>query len=335
MRKKRLLITGATGFLGSRTTEKLVLEEDIEFIMAAGRVLKPGTKVESSKVSYLLGDLRNADYVQSLFQNKITHVIHCAALSSPWGKYQEFYDANVLVTHNLLKESKKNGIERFIYISSPSVYFNHRHRLNVKEDDPLPLKFVNYYASTKREAEILLENSGINFISLRPRAIIGRGDTVIMPRIIRAVKEGKLRIIGNGKNMVDLTSVENVIEAIHLSLNKKGQVLNQHFNITNGNPVKLWEVINSTLNQLNMRPPEKKISLPAAKAIAFFIEFFARVAQNKEPVLTRYSVGVSALNFTLDISKAKTLLGYQAKVTTEETINDFVKWHKVNNHGTD
>lgn len=326
--KKRILITGATGFLGFRTTEALAEKEDVEQIIAAGRTLRKEATVFSEKVEYSLGDLQDMDYVHSLFAKGITHIIHCAALSSPWGKYQEFYQANVIPQKNLIAAAELNRITRFIYISTPSIYFDFKNKWNVSEKDSLPSKFVNQYAVTKREAEILLEQSNLEFISLRPRAIIGRGDTVILPRLIRAVKENKLKIIGSGKNKVDVTSATNVVEAIYLSLNANKNALNEHYNISNGNPVDLWEMIDSTLKQLGLSLPKKKISFFVIKNIAGIMECFARTFSLKEPVLTKYSVGTLAMNFTMDITKAKDKLNYQPIMTTEEAVEEFVSWYK-------
>lgn len=332
MNKKRLLITGATGFLGFRTLERLVQEDEVEHIIAAGRVLKDGAIVQSDKVDYRLGDLQDMEYVKTLFEGGITDVVHCAALSSPWGKYQEFYNANVIPIKNLIAEIQKNPINRFINISTSGVYFEFKNKTNVKEDDPLPRAFVNDYAATKRKAELILEASGLNYISLRPRALIGRGDTVIMPRLIRAFNEGKLKIIGTGKNKVDLTPVGNAVEAIRLGLNAEEKALNQHYNITNGKPVLLWDKIRSVLKELGLTLNDKRIPFSIAITVAHLMEVYASMFQNNEPTLTRYSVGTIALNFTMDITKAKTLLGYQPIITVDECIEEFVEWYKARNH---
>ena len=129
-------------------------------------------------------------------------------------------------------------------------YYNGEDRKMVREDYPLPRKFVNNYAKTKRQAEILLEESGVKYIIIRPRAIIGRGDSVIMPRLIKAYSLGKLKIIGNGKNIVDLTSVQNVTHSILLSLNANENACNEAYNITDGKPVYLWNYINKVFKEI-------------------------------------------------------------------------------------
>ena len=244
----KILLTGATGFLGYRTLEKLVNLEYVEQIKATGRTLKDTHKVDHPKVEYILGDLTDVEFVETLMPG-IDYVIHAAALSSPWGKREAFVKANVTTQKNLLEAAKSNNISRYIYISTPSLYFELKDKYNIKESDPLPSKYINAYAETKRMAEIELENADIPYVIFRPRALTGRGDTVIMPRLIRVYDEGRLKIVGNGKNIADLTSVANVVDAIILALTtEKG--INQTYNITNGAPVKLWDSIASILNKL-------------------------------------------------------------------------------------
>ncbi|MBX2985692.1 MAG: NAD(P)-dependent oxidoreductase [Bacteroidia bacterium] len=325
----KILLTGATGFLGYRTLEKLITLDWVKTVIANGTKLLDYRGIENTKVIYKLGRLENSVFVDELV-NGVDMIIHAASFSSPWGKAAEFNSSNIITQQNILSSAKKYGVQKIIYISSPSVYFDGTHRLNIKETDPLPLKFVNHYARTKREAEILLEQSNIPFVILRPRALIGRGDSIIMPRLIRAQHEGKLRVIGNGKNKVDLTAVENVVEAIILSCLVKNEGLNQCYNITNDEPVILWEQIKYVLNALETPLVDKSISYRTAHLIARFLETKSVLTNYKEPPLTCYSVGTLGLSFTLDITKAKQLLGYRPTINTQQAIDEFLNWYKSN-----
>lgn len=323
-----ILLTGATGFLGYRTLEKLVNLNYVKNIKATGRTLKKTHQVNHPKVEYILGDLASNQFVNRLMKN-VDCVIHAAALSSPWGKQEEFVSANVTTQNNLIDAAKKNDVKRYIYISTPSMYFELKDKLDIKESDPLPNRFINAYAKTKRLAEIELEKAGIPFVILRPRALTGRGDTVIMPRLIRAYENGRLKIIGDGENIVDLTSVANVADAIILALTTN-MGINQIYNITNGAPVKLWDSIAVVLSKLGKIPPSKKIPFSIIKLVAIAMEFKSKMTNMKEPDLTVYGVGILAKSMTMDISKAKELLGYEPLVSTEEAINEFVNWYKAN-----
>jgi 2-alkyl-3-oxoalkanoate reductase len=325
----KILLTGATGGLGYRTLEKLCTNPKVEKIIATGRTIKQSHYIENQKISYILGDLTNFDFVLKLVE-QVDYVIHAAALSSPWGKYEAFESANITSINNLINASLNSAIKRFVYISTPSLYFDGNDRFDVKESEPLPTKFINAYSKTKHEAEIILENTTIPYIILRPRALIGRGDSIIMPRLIRAYQEGKLKIIGNGHNIVDLTSLANVADAIELALMVDKSGLNQTYNITNGEPVKLWEAINKVLARLGYEMNQKKVPYSIVKILSQLMELKSKLTDFKEPALTTYGVGVLAKSFTMDITKAKQLLGYTPKVSTNEAIDEFVKWYQQN-----
>jgi nucleoside-diphosphate-sugar epimerase len=326
MGRTNILLTGATGFLGYRILEGLIQTESVKSITAAGRSLNPFRTIKHPKVHYQLGNLEEEEYAFNLVRNSDI-VINAAALSSPWGKETDFIKANVLTQRNLINASIELKIERFIYISTLSVCFNSKDRFLVKESDILPSEFINPYSKTKRDAEILLENSKIPYIIIRPWALIGRGDRVIMPRLIRAFDEGKLRIIGNGKNIVDLTSVENLVDAVILSIQTDKDGLNQTYNISNGEPVVLWECIEYMLSLLGKELSKNKIPYSEAKAVAYLMELKSKFTNNKEPTLTKYGVETLAKSFTIDISKARKLLGYEPKVTIWKSIDEFVKWY--------
>ncbi|MEZ4826175.1 MAG: NAD-dependent epimerase/dehydratase family protein [Bacteroidia bacterium] len=324
-----IVVTGATGFLGFRILERLAESGFPGKIIAAGRTMKPGAIVTGENITYLLGDLSDPAYVESLFSHSPRYVINCAALSSPWGTYEEFFHANVLSQQHLIAFSEKYRISRFVYISTPSMYFDFHHRWNIRESDPLPRKFVNHYAATKREAEILLEKSSLEWISLRPRALTGRGDTVIMPRVIRACDEGKLRVIGKGDNQVDITPVSNVVDAVMLALSAPVQACGQPYNISNGDPVLLWKMLGGVLQRLNRNLPDRKVPFAVAMAAATLMETTARLSRaKKEPALTRYSVGTIGLSFSMDITHAKNRLGYTPRQSVAEAIDEFVEWYK-------
>ena len=324
-----ILLTGATGFLGFRTLERLVQLSNVKKIVATGRILRKSREILNPKVEYVLGDLKDKLFVSTILKD-IDIVINTASLSSPWGSEDDFYLANVLTQKHIITSSENLGVKRFIYISSPSIYYNGEDRIMVKENDPLPTRFVNNYSKTKREAEVLLENSNLNYIIIRPRAIIGRGDTVIMPRLIKAHSDGRLKIIGNGENKVDLTSVNNVVESIILSMNAPDKALNNAYNITDRNPVSLWSSINYVLKGIGKEKVNKTVNFRVAYFAAFLLEFVSRWITKKEPSLTRYSVGVLSKNFTLDVSKAEKLLNYNPVITTEKSIEEFINWYKEN-----
>ncbi|PTM03777.1 MAG: sterol-4-alpha-carboxylate 3-dehydrogenase, partial [Bacteroidetes bacterium] len=189
-----ILITGAAGFLGGRTAKFFAQNYPSRKILATSRRDSRRLELEAQHCEFKAGDLLDISFCEEICKN-IEIIIHCAALSAPFGSYNSFYKSNFIATDNLIKAAKKFKVQKFIFISTPSIYFNYRDRFNVSEADELPTKLVNHYAKTKLLAENLVlnaQNSELQTISLRPRAIIGAEDTVIFPRVLEAHKQGKL-----------------------------------------------------------------------------------------------------------------------------------------------
>lgn len=334
---QNILITGATGFVGSRLTEFLATQPGGQ-VTATGRRINAGQLTIPPNVRFVAGDLSDRSFTDQLLTG-VDVVVHAAALSSPWGDYADFHRANVIATENLLASAREAGVQRLVHISTPSIYFDGRDRFDIREEDPLPTRFVNHYANTKFLAEGLVRLSGLPYVILRPRAIIGRGDTVIMPRLIRARQENRLRVVGDGQNVVDLTSVSNLVDAIWLAINAPDSALGEAYNITNGQPVPLWPFVNQVLTQLRMplgdaspgeaSPGPKRIPYGLLYVLAGLSEVRARwLGGGREPALTRYGVGVLAKSCTLNIDKVRQRLGYTPRQTVEEAIEEFVNWYQ-------
>jgi nucleoside-diphosphate-sugar epimerase len=324
----KLLITGATGFLGYRTIEYLLTESDFH-IIAAARTKRPERHFKSKRIEYHFGDLGNEDYVKELFVSGPKMIINCASLSSPWGKKYLFIRENIDTQKLLIKYATKEDDIRFIYVSSPSIFVNHRHRINITEKSPL-YRPVNAYSWSKKVAENMLKSSGLSYVILRPRALVGRGDTIIFPRLIRAHKNGKLKRMGNGSNICDLTGVKNMAHAIYCSIiTKKKEALNEDYNITNDEPVVLWNTIDEVLQSLKYEKVQGEIPITIAYSIARILEKISRIGTQKEPALLIYSVSTLARSMTFDISKAKKYLSYNPIMSTDDAIQEFIQWKKT------
>ena len=326
-----ILITGTSGFLGGRVAKHFAASHSNSTIIATARRANRKDALEEHGCQFLKGDLLIPSFCDEITRD-IDIVVHCAALSAPFGRYNSFYESNYLATKYLIDASIKNGVKKFIFISTPSIYFDFKDRFNISESDMLPNPLVNHYAATKLLAEkyVLDANEkGIQTIALRPRAIIGAEDTVIFPRILVAYNKGKLKIVGNGKNTCDFTCVRNVIEAIICSINAPTSSYGQAYNITDGMPLSFWESLNFVLTALDLVPPVKKVPLGLALFAASIVEMKSSLFKsNKEPSLTKYGIGILAKSMTLDISKARTQLNYHPVMTTHEGINEFIQWYK-------
>jgi nucleoside-diphosphate-sugar epimerase len=324
----KILITGGTGFLGRHTA--LYFQKAGAEVTILGRNKKRGEEIAQNGIQFIPVDLSDSELTKPLCKN-IDVVIHCASLSSPWGSYQDFYSANIQATQNILQSCILHQVKRFIHISTPSIYFNFQDRLLISEKDPLPQKMVNFYALTKLKAEQEVDQFAQKYslptITLRPRAIFGEYDQTIMPRLIRVAKKGRFPLINGGNATLDLTYVENVVDAIQLAVSASSSCFGKKYNITNGQPIVLKNLLKEVFQTLNIPFHPKTISYFVTLQVAGAMELFAKLTR-KEPSLTKYSVGVLAKSQTLDISLAKKELGYNPQITIEEGIQRYGNWYK-------
>ena len=146
----RVLVTGATGFLGGALLRHLRSRGCDP--VALGRDAARCDRLKAAGFTTLRTDLSKPDPQLADRIGRLDAVVHCAALSSPWGRLSAFRAANVEGTRNALDLAARLGARRFVNISSPTVYFELKDRDNVGETAPLPPP-INAYARTKAEAE--------------------------------------------------------------------------------------------------------------------------------------------------------------------------------------
>jgi len=325
-----VLVTGATGFLGGAVVRRLARRG--ERVLATGRRQDLGAALAGEGVPFRAACLEDPGAVVGLFApgeagERVRAVVHCAALSAPWGARAAFEAANVSATHTLVHACITAGVERFVHISTPALYFDGSDRHDVREDAPLPAP-QNHYTRTKLAAERIVDRAvaaGFGAVTLRPRALFGPGDTTIFPRLLRALERGRLPVIGEGSNRVDLTYIDNAALAVELALDAGEHVIGRKYNITNGEPVALWPLLEQLARELHLAPPSRRVGRRTASAVARALELVHRVfAPGREPLLTRYTVGLLAADTTLDISAARRELGYRPGVSIDEGVARFL-----------
>ena len=162
-------------------------------------------------------------------------------------------------------------------------------------------------------------------IILRPRGLFGIGDTSILPRVINLSQKIGIPLIGDGRQLMDMTCVENVALAIRLAIEApeaKGEV----YNITNGEPRAFRDLLEESLTGLGYPIKYRKIPASLLSGIASSLEFIYKTLNLKgEPPLTRYSYYLLRYSQTLDISKAERELGYHPKISISEGIEQYVQ----------
>ncbi|MFD1988624.1 NAD-dependent epimerase/dehydratase family protein [Paenibacillus nicotianae] len=324
----RALITGATGFLGGHMARRLV-ELGWE-VSGTGRDHSRGRALEQLGVQMKYYDLCDAE--QTIQACKGQNVVfHCAALSSPWGTYSSFYRSNVEATAHIVEGCIQHHVERLIHVSTPSVYFDGKAHYGIAESDPLPRKSVNHYASTKLLAEQIVQQAyqkqRLPSIIIRPRAIFGPMDQTLFPRLLEANRQSGVPLLQGGRAPIDLTYVDNVVDAMLLGVQAPEYALGQAYNISNGEPIPFIELLSRLFQRLDIPLHTRHVPYPVAYLVAGTMEMIYRfIPALGEPPLTRYSVGSIAVPHTLDISLAQKQLGYMPRISVDEGLERFADW---------
>ncbi|WP_426334366.1 NAD-dependent epimerase/dehydratase family protein [Paenibacillus silvae] len=327
---KRALVTGATGCLGRHLAVRLA-EEGWD-VTGLGRQQAIGDALVAAGVRFHQGDIRDQQMVDAACKGQDV-VFHCAALSSPWGKYRDFYSSNVQGTQILIDSAMRSQVQRLVHVSTPSVYFNFIPRYEVHEQDSLPTKPVNHYAATKYLAEQIVMDAhrqGLPSIMIRPRAIFGPYDQTLFPRIVAANAKRGVPMIDGGQALIDLTCVDNVVDALLLCQRASADALGRAYNISNGDPRPFAELVSKLFDMLDM--PLKRLSIPykVAYGAAAVLENVHRfIPALGEPLLTRYTVGSLGVPQTLNITDAREQLGYTPRVSIEAGLQQFADWWRA------
>lgn len=322
----RYIVTGSTGCLGLNLTKRLISEG--HEVMGLGRNKKLGKLITQMGAQFIPLNLQEQARLKKIASGADV-IFHCAALSRPWGKYNDFYQSNVVGTKHVIEATPENT--RLIHVSSPSIYFNFKEQFNIKENVKLPLKPANNYIKSKIQAELLIDaafaQSNLDVVTIRPRAIFGPYDRTIIPRLLNAERQGILPVIGSGNNMIDITYVDNVVESLLLAANPNLQLRGQKFNITNDEPKSLHDILLLLYKALNKPLKLKHIPYYFAKPLASILEIIHQLFNLSEPRFTVYSCSVLALGQTLNIEAAKKHLNYKPIVNIEEGMKRFAKWY--------
>lgn len=319
----KAFVTGAGGFLGGAISRYLIQQG----CQVKGIARSKYPAMEALGVEMIQGDICDEALVKSAVQG-CDVVFHVAAKPGVWGPYEEYYQADVVGTENIIKACLSAGIKKLVYTSSPSVAFSGEDENGVNESHPYPASYLCHYAATKAEAEqkVLAANGAdLATCSLRPHLIWGPGDNHLVPRLISRAKSGKLKIIGNGQNLVDSTYIDNAVQAHILaaeSLAPGSKCAGKAYYISNGEPLPMRDLINRILSAANLGPVTKQVPAKAAYYIGGMLEVvYTLLRKTDEPILTRFVAKQLAKAHWYDIGAAERDFNYKPTISINEGID--------------
>jgi nucleoside-diphosphate-sugar epimerase len=316
-----VFVTGGSGFIGGRLIRRLVAER--RRVRALARSDDAAAKVADAGAEPVRGDLSEPAALRAGAEG-CEVAFHAAAAVLEWGPHEEFVRANVDGTKHVLDACGEAGVRRLVHVGTEAATMAGQPLVNIDETAPLRPDSKADYCATKAMAEQAVRaanGKGLETVVVRPRLVWGAGDTTILPGVVEAVEAGRFRWIAGGRHRTSTTHVDNVVEGLVLAA-ERGRPGEAYF-VTDGDPVVFRDFITELVATRGVEIPDKGLPKGLAGAVAGGSEAVFRTLRLKRtPPLTRTAFWLSALECTIDISKAREELGYAPVRTIEDGMDE-------------
>ena len=325
----RVLVTGGGGFLGGAIIKRCLANQWQVRSFARGDY----PHLAAKGVEVHRGDLANASAVGAAVAGSDA-VFHVAALAGMWGDYARYFNANVVGTRNVIAACREHGVERLVYTSSPSVVQRYTSIEGADESLCYPDHHHTHYQATKAQAErevIAASDDELLTVSLRPRMIWGPGDTQIGPRVVARRRAGRLKLVGDGSQLVDSIHIDNAAEGHMLALDalKPGAACpGKVYFLTNGEPWPLAKLINAILKAAGEQPVTASVSPRFAWFAGIFFEGIWRLLRlSSDPPMTRFLARQLCTANWFNIDAARRDLAYVPVMSMNDGMAQLQRWY--------
>ena len=320
----KVLITGATGLLGSHLIKEL--QERGEDIRALVLPVENADRLTKQGVEVVRGDVTDVSTLPPAVKD-VELVFHLAGMMGVWRPLADYRLVNVTGSENLYKAAQAAGVRRYVHTSSHTVY-GLGHGRFLTENDPLRPD-PDPYSITKAEGDRLIRrlllNSQVETVILRPGTFFGPGDRLHFGRMAQKVKDGKGLILGRGNNALPFCYVTDVVQGFLLAAyheNAPGNV----YNITNDQPLTQQEMFDAIADAVGGKRPTLHLPyLPIYYGSIIAEKVVARVTHTK-PVVTELGAMMFGTDNRHSIEKARRELGFEPKVSLLEGIRLAAEW---------
>jgi nucleoside-diphosphate-sugar epimerase len=310
-------VTGGSGFIGGRLVERLVAEG--RPVRALARSEASARRVAELGAEPVRGDIGDPASLAAGAAGSAV-AFHLAAQLGEWGSWADFERGNVEGTRNVLAACAEAGVRRFVHCGTEAALMAGEPLVHVDETAPLRPDSRAPYPATKAKAELEVRGAtheGFETVAVRPRFVWGRGDTTLLPEMVKTIEAGKWAWVGGGSNVTDTTHVDNVVEGLILAA-EKGRPGAAYF-VTDGEPVVFREFVTAMLRTQEVEPPDRSLPAWTAAPMARVAEAAWKVLPLRgAPPMTTFRSWLLTQECTIDIAKAREELGYAPVVSHEQ-----------------
>ena len=327
----RILVTGATGFIGSHLIKALLKENKYE-VVALARNPKKIKNLEKEGVEVRIGDLTDKKSLKSITK-KIDVVVHLGAYMRFHAKWEKLFSTNVAGTLDLANDALENEITHFIYTSSTEAIGPVK---VVPADETHPLNPAYQYGISKMMAEKILnklkEERGLPVTILRPTGVYGPGDHYITLSTVKAVKNEKLKQLpGKGDKYVHFTYVDDVVQGFIKTIENPQKAIGETFIIASDDYYTYKDSFAIIADILGVEPPKKFVPVSLAYVAMWFMEKANKIRRVDDFATHASVVRDMTKNRAYSNKKAKEVLGFQPKYTFPEGMKITIDWYIKNN----
>lgn len=316
---RRVFVTGGSGFVGRALLAEL-RNRGVPTV-ALARSDAAASTCAGLGAEVVRGDLDDTEAL-AVGMRSCDLVAHSAAHVQEWGALADFLRINVAGTERVLAAAAAAGVARLVHVSTEAVLCGGQPVRMVDETCPYAQRPLSMYAATKAEAERrVLAATGVECMVIRPRLIWGRGDTSVLPQLAAAVRQGRFRWIGDGRQLTSTCHVRNVVEGLLLAA-ERGRPREVYF-LTDGPPVELQWFLRELLATQGLDPGDRRLPLALARTAAAACEGLWKITgRTTPPPVSRGAIAAFGTEVSVDDGKARRELGYAARVSLAEGLAD-------------
>jgi nucleoside-diphosphate-sugar epimerase len=322
-----VLVTGATGLLGSHVAERLVERGERPRVL-----IRPGDTLrglDERHIEICVGDLTDRESLQAAVRG-VERVIHCAARTGPWGPDAEYESVNVHGLKTLVDLAIGAGVKRFVHVSSITVHGND---VGGRADETTAFRVEpNPYSRSKVAAEQLLqrmiEDGGAPITIVRPGWIYGPRDVASFGRFATVIQQGKMVRIGSGDNHLPLIYVVDVAEGVLLA-SEAERAAGRAYLLVNDELVTQRTYLNAIAAELQVPAPARHVPYRLALLLGTTAETLGHLQKRTSPpFLMRYGVQMLGGENRFDITRARQELGFAPRTMLSEGVRRSVAWYR-------